>query len=171
MKIPTRWKAGPGPKGAIPHRWPLLLLIALIAALSACQTMEKRIEANQAEFDGYPPAVQEAIRKGKVAVGFTTGQVYMALGDPYRILRDPDGLETWIYADSESVKMTVPLSEREYRREYERARRRADDPWDYVPPRPYKTVRKRFYYARMFLYLVEGRLDHWEEPIERIPLK
>ena len=52
--------------------------------LSACQTIDSRIAASQALFDGYPPDVQEKIRAGDIAVGFTPEMVEMAWGEPYR---------------------------------------------------------------------------------------
>ena len=63
----------------------LLLLLALAAAttgLVGCATPEKRIEERQELFDGYPPDVQQKIRSGHVAPGFTEDMVWMALGDP-----------------------------------------------------------------------------------------
>jgi hypothetical protein len=60
-------------------------LIALgVAALAGCSTINSRIEASQELFDSYPPEVQEKIRAGDIAVGFTPEMVEMAWGEPYR---------------------------------------------------------------------------------------
>ena len=52
--------------------------------LSACSTIDSRIKESQSLFDGYPPEVQEKIRAGDIAVGFTPEMVEMAWGEPYR---------------------------------------------------------------------------------------
>jgi hypothetical protein len=56
-----------------------------VATLTACAGPRSRIKNSQAEFDSYPPAVQEKIRAGQVDVGFTNRQVAMALGQPDRV--------------------------------------------------------------------------------------
>jgi hypothetical protein len=77
-----------------------VLPVLLAAALSACATTQSRIRKHQAEFDSYPPAVQQKIKDGKVEVGFTQQQAAMALGKPDRIYRrktaDSDQ-EVWAY--------------------------------------------------------------------------
>ena len=52
--------------------------------LAGCSTIASRIEHNQALFDSYPAEVQEKIRAGEIAVGFTPEMVEMAWGEPYR---------------------------------------------------------------------------------------
>ena len=59
---------------------PLSLLLVVLAL--GCASVDRRIQANQEAFDGYPPEVQATIRRGEVAVGFTEEQVLMALGKP-----------------------------------------------------------------------------------------
>jgi len=67
-------------------RVPRLLAAALFTtAVAACAGPSSRIKKSQAEFDAYPPAVQQKIRAGQVDVGFTDRQVTMALGRPDRI--------------------------------------------------------------------------------------
>jgi hypothetical protein len=63
----------------------LFVWIVALAALSvACAGVKSRIKKNQAEYDSYPPAVRETIRKGRVEPGFTKKQVEIALGKPHR---------------------------------------------------------------------------------------
>ena len=54
------------------------------AALAACAGPQSRIKKHQAEFDAYPPAVQQKIRDGQVEVGFTDRQVALSMGRPDR---------------------------------------------------------------------------------------
>ena len=58
---------------------------AFAAALAACAGPQSRIKKHQAEFDSYPPAVQQKIRAGQVDTGFTDRQVALALGRPDRV--------------------------------------------------------------------------------------
>lgn len=62
-----------------------IAVLILGAALAACSSPQSRIKKNQAAFDAYPPAVQGAIREGRVEIGFTSEQVVMALGKPSRV--------------------------------------------------------------------------------------
>lgn len=81
-----------GPRGAPP--W-----LALLAAL-ACASPASRIADEQEAFDGYPPEVQERIRAGEIAVGFTEEQVRMALGEPDRksqITGEDGVVDVWIW--------------------------------------------------------------------------
>jgi outer membrane protein assembly factor BamE (lipoprotein component of BamABCDE complex) len=74
--------------------------IALAAVLAACASISSRIKSHQAAFDASPPDVQAKIRKGVIAVGFTTDQVVMALGRPTRVYAKvtPKGAqEIWDY--------------------------------------------------------------------------
>ena len=76
------------------------LLLALIAAFTACAGRERRIKSNQEAFDSYPPAVQEAISAGKVEVGFSPEQTLMALGKPdrrYSRKTAASAQEVWAY--------------------------------------------------------------------------
>ena len=58
---------------------------ALMAAcLAACSSPQRRIKKNQAAFDSYPPAIQQAISEGRAEVGMNAEQVLMALGKPDR---------------------------------------------------------------------------------------
>ena len=62
-----------------------LATAALFAlALAACAGPQPRIKKHQAEFNSYPPVIQQKIRAGQVDVGFTQQQVALALGRPDR---------------------------------------------------------------------------------------
>ena len=81
----------------------LTLLIAVALAAFACATVEKRIAANQAAFDAYPPDVQAKIRAEQIAVGFTPEQVEMALGSPDRktqVTAEDAAGEVWTWSRS-----------------------------------------------------------------------
>lgn len=78
----------------------LSLIVLLAAALAACAGPGSRIKHNQSLFDSYPPEVQQSIRAGKAAVGFTMEQARMAVGAPDRVSTETSaGLtrEVWVY--------------------------------------------------------------------------
>lgn len=77
---------------------PWLLLAAL-----ACASPASRIADNQEAFDAYPPEIQEKIRAGEIAVGFTEEQVVMALGEPDRksqITGEDGVVDVWTWRKS-----------------------------------------------------------------------
>jgi outer membrane protein assembly factor BamE (lipoprotein component of BamABCDE complex) len=59
------------------------LISALLALLllAGCSTVESRI-SGQADFNTWPPQVQQMVSAGQIGVGFTQEQVQVALGDP-----------------------------------------------------------------------------------------
>lgn len=63
-------------------RYSTTLLAAAI--LAACSSPGSRINEQQSAFNAYPADVQQKIRAGDVAVGFTQEQVRLALGEPSR---------------------------------------------------------------------------------------
>lgn len=80
-----------------------LLPFLLAAALSAagCNTVEKRISAQQAQFDAWPADVREKIQAGRIDLGFTPEQVRVALGEPtrkYQRTTAKGSSEVWAYA-------------------------------------------------------------------------
>ena len=77
------------------------LLCALL--LAGCSTVASRIDRNRAAFDRYPPEVQQKIRAGQIAIGFTQDMVRMALGDPDHVYQRTTAAgqsEIWGYSSS-----------------------------------------------------------------------
>jgi hypothetical protein len=82
----------------------LLVLAAL--AVAGCSTVDSRVSSNQAQFNAWPPAVQQKVRAGQVDIGFTPAQVQVALGDPDRKYTRTDvhgTMEVWAYRDHSPV--------------------------------------------------------------------
>ena len=76
-----------------------LLLVAAALAFG-CSTPQSRIREHQDAFNAYPAEVQQRIRQGQVAVGFTPEQTAMALGKPDRVYTrttPSGGQEIWAY--------------------------------------------------------------------------
>lgn len=76
-------------------------LLALLLAACA-STPQQRIAEQRSAFDAYPPAVQQQIRQGQVAVGFTPEMVRLAMGKPDSVETRTSGSgtsEVWIYRD------------------------------------------------------------------------
>ena len=73
----------------------------LALALTACSTVQSRIEEKQHVYNTLDPQTQARIREGLVDVGYTTDMVYMAMGAPSeRRERVTEGSHetTWIYS-------------------------------------------------------------------------
>ena len=80
-----------------------LVVVALCVALAGCSTIGSRIRRNQDLFDSYPPEVQQQIRAGDIAVGFTPEMVEMAWGSPYRkdqVIGEDMVAEVWTWSRS-----------------------------------------------------------------------
>lgn len=78
----------------------LILPLALIVA--GCSTVESRVSGHQADFNTWPPAVQQQVRNGQINIGFTREQVQVALGSPdHTFVRTAatGSFEVWSYAD------------------------------------------------------------------------
>lgn len=75
------------------------LLGCLGALLAGCasSTIESRIAERAQAFQALAPEVQQAVREGAIAAGFTPDMVYMALGEPSERSPGPDGAEVWTY--------------------------------------------------------------------------
>ena len=58
-----------------------------VLAMMGCATPESRIRQNPQLFASFPPDVQEKIRQGHIALGFSQDAVQMALGDPDRVFQ------------------------------------------------------------------------------------
>jgi hypothetical protein len=80
------------------HR--LLALACLTVLCSGCSTINSRIEEKSSAFAALDPAIQNNLRLGRVAVGYSTDLVYIALGTPNERLTKTTKIgttETWIY--------------------------------------------------------------------------
>ena len=79
----------------------VLCLLILAGFLAGCSTPATRINRNLALFNSLPASDQELVKQGRVAVGFTTDAVRLALGDPDRIYTRTDvggQSESWVYS-------------------------------------------------------------------------
>jgi hypothetical protein len=90
---------------------PLFLAVALALLMFGCSTVDSRVKAEQAAFDSWPADVQEKVRAGEVAMGFTPEMVQVALGEPYRRASrttERGQADVWIYQDK-SPKFSIGL--------------------------------------------------------------
>jgi len=98
---------------SLSFRLPLTLAATLLALVfSGCSTPAGRITKNQEAFDSWPVEVREKVRAGQVDLGFTPGQVLVALGKPTRAYahKSENGeAEIWAYS-GKSGKWPVGLS-------------------------------------------------------------
>lgn len=77
----------------------------VVLALCACSSPESRIREKKDVFAAYPQDVQQKIKAGEIAVGFTYEQVELALGRPdmrYSSTSGQGSTETWIYGGGAS---------------------------------------------------------------------
>lgn len=85
-------------------------MAAALVCFSGCETTETRIKANPQLFSQLTPDQQQAIREGRVGIGFTPDMVKLALGDPdrVRIRTDAHGRsEIWNYVTYEGADGVV----------------------------------------------------------------
>jgi hypothetical protein len=78
----------------------VLALVGGFLVLAGCTTPETRIKKNPEAFSRLTPAQQQAIREGRVELGFDMEMVKLALGDPDRMRErvDKNGRsEVWEY--------------------------------------------------------------------------
>lgn len=83
-----------------------VVLMGIVSTIAACSTPTSRINDRPAVFAGYPSEIQEKIRAGDVAIGFTTEQVELSLGKPDRVFtNETEGgrVEVWAYSKSRSA--------------------------------------------------------------------
>ena len=98
----------------------LAALAALFTLVTACgSTPARRIEENQALFDGYPADIQASIKSGQIRKGFDQNQVYMALNKPAQKNASASG-ETWTYTQEDTKRVTTKKDV--YKYELERKR-------------------------------------------------
>lgn len=70
--------------------------------VAGCSTVESRISGHQADFNTWPPAVQQQVRTGHINIGFTREQVQVALGSPDHVFARTaanGSYEVWSYRD------------------------------------------------------------------------
>ena len=78
------------------------LLLGIACVFAGCTSPGSRVAANRAEFNTWPPDVQDNVLAGRIDVGYSSAQVRMALGAPDHITtrKDSDGTsEIWAYGD------------------------------------------------------------------------
>lgn len=78
----------------------LLVLAGGLVFAAGCATPESRIQHNPELFNRLTPTQQQAIREGRVDVGFDMDMVKLALGEPDRIRERVDASgrsEVWEY--------------------------------------------------------------------------
>jgi len=95
-----------------------LLLLALLL-LAGCETLNSRLARNQGVLRTLPAQHQALIQQGRIEVGFTPTEVYLAWGAPSRkaITKNAGGdSETWYYTATQSE--TFYQEERYYDWEY-----------------------------------------------------
>ena len=69
---------------------------------AGCSTVDSRISGHQADFNTWPPAVQQQVRAGHINIGFTREQVQVALGSPDHVFARTaatGSYEVWSYRD------------------------------------------------------------------------
>jgi len=74
--------------------------LVLAGFLAGCSTAATRINRNQELFNSLAAKDQELIKQGRIAVGFTSDMVRLALGEPDRVYARTDARgesESWVY--------------------------------------------------------------------------
>ena len=69
---------------------------------AGCASPDSRVKRNEAAFNSWPAEVQQKVRAGQVAVGFTGDMVRVALGEPDRVATRTTAqgvAEVWVYFD------------------------------------------------------------------------
>jgi hypothetical protein len=135
----------------------LVVLLAALA-LSACETVDKRIARDQTYFEQLPDEQQQLIRSGGIRNGMTARDVIIAWGQPGRVIRSEavDGQrERWVYIVTRTYTYYRPG------RYYDRYLH----PWS-VYDVPY-TVYRRFVTREVIL--VNDRVVEWSVPDRPIP--
>ncbi|HEC12343.1 MAG TPA: hypothetical protein ENI80_03695 [Acidiferrobacteraceae bacterium] len=80
--------------------------------LGACETTAKRVERHQDLFKALSTPHQGLILSGKIQVGFTTDEVFLAWGRPTRKSVSEDGQgqnETWVYTVTRTAIQYYPV--------------------------------------------------------------
>jgi len=93
-------------RSALLGRWVHGLLMATLFLLCAgCETLDSRLARNEALFRGLPTEHQTLIQQGRLQVGFTPTEVYLAWGAPTRksVTENEQGSqEIWSYTATQT---------------------------------------------------------------------
>ena len=137
------------------------LIVVGTAILSfGCSTPASRINRNPELFAQMPPEQQDLIRRGQVAVGFTSEMVRLALGEPdrYTTRTSQEGVgEVWHY-----VTYDAPVGTPLYRGWYHRYYMWGDPLYPYYTSFPDRRERDRF-----SVVLSNGRVTALEREVQR----
>lgn len=128
----------------------LLPLLLPLLFLAGCETVQNRIDDNYPYFMSLSPSHREIIRQGRIGIGFTPDEVYLAWGSPsHRIFSQSSRGrgEKWVYTS---------IGRDTY---YRRIRR-------------YNSVSSKWYYDEEPVYIrreyivkdvlfIDGRVDAW----------
>lgn len=104
----------PGPG----RRLATAIFLCSLLLLAGCETLDKRLTRHREALLRLPPEHQELIRQGRIAVGFTEDEVYLAWGAPRHksLTESVQGrLETWAYTSLQTE--TYYREERYYDRD------------------------------------------------------
>ena len=144
----------------------IALLAALLAALSltGCNATTARISLNNELFNSYSPRVQAIIKANRIAEGFDSNQVSMALGNANRI--ELQGFrKIWTYYETFEDTIRVEKSADEYRDEMITYENAFGYGYNYVPePTTHRLV--NLYRTRVVrtVRFEDGLVVGWEEP-------
>lgn len=84
------------------HFWKMILVAVVAAGLASCATPQRRIQDHPQIYAKATPHQQTLISQGRIALGFSSEFVRLALGKPDRVTQHTDetGTQTvWHYLD------------------------------------------------------------------------
>ena len=81
-----------------------------------------------------------AIREGRVIIGMSKEEVEMAVGEPFRMVKEPDGTDKWMYSRSNGVILDVWFDEKD---EVRQAKARYATESEKVPEKDKKKKKNR----------------------------
>jgi len=118
-------------------------LLLCLMLLAGCETLDNRLARNQELLKNSPAEHQSLIQQGRIQVGFTPTEVYLAWGAPTHkaFTENAQGSEeTWFYTLTQAE--TYYREERYYDRRY--------DMWRYVD-RPYQLYLEYIFQEAIFI--------------------
>ncbi|NOZ11560.1 MAG: hypothetical protein GXP09_11030 [Gammaproteobacteria bacterium] len=137
----------------------LLIIGVTLLFLGACETTAKRIERHQDLFNALPAPHQGLIQSGKIQVGFTADEVYLAWGRPTRksITEDGQGQnQTWVYIVTRTITQYYPVHH--YRHGYDSGYH-INDPYYF-----------QYYYVAKDVVFANGQVSGWTVHTPPVPL-